>query len=53
VDAYFDGLSRLTTIKFATVTEAAALLSGRNMAGVAQDVPKVHGGLVGSHHRER
>jgi peptidoglycan/xylan/chitin deacetylase (PgdA/CDA1 family) len=53
VDAYFDGLSRLTTVKFATVTEAAALLSGRNMAGVAQDVPKVHGGLVGSHHRER
>ncbi|HEV8400328.1 MAG TPA: hypothetical protein VGQ18_10895 [Gemmatimonadales bacterium] len=51
LEAYVDGLSRLTTVKFATVSEAAALLGERNMASVAQDVPKVHDGLVGSHHR--
>lgn len=36
---YFEGLSRLTPIRFATVGEAAVLLGGRNMASVAQDVP--------------
>lgn len=52
LETYFHGLSRLTTVKFATVTEAAALLSGRHMARVAQDVPHVRPGLVESHHRE-
>ena len=46
LEAYFDGLSRLTNVKFATVTEAAALLGGRHMAKVAQDVPQLHAGLV-------
>jgi hypothetical protein len=53
LDAYFDGLWRLTTVRFATVSEAAALLSERHMAGVAQDVPIVPPGLMGSHHREQ
>lgn len=53
LEAYFDGLSRLTTVKFATVSEAAALLGGRNMAGVAQDVPILDSGLMESHHREQ
>ena len=53
LEAYFEGLARLTTVKFATVTEAAALLGGCNMAGVAQDVPILHAGLMESHHREQ
>jgi len=48
LEAYFDGLSRLTNVRFATVTEAAALLGGRHMANVAQDVPRVHAGVVES-----
>ena len=46
LEAYFEGLSRLTTVKFATVSEAAALLGGRHMANVAQDVPQAHAGVV-------
>jgi hypothetical protein len=49
--AYFDGLSRLTSVRFATVSEAVALLGERNMAGVAQDVPQLTMKLVGSNHR--
>jgi len=48
LEAYFEGLSRLTTVKFATVSEAAALLGGRHMANVAQDVPQVHAGVIES-----
>ena len=43
LESYFTGLSRLTKVKFATVSEAAALLDGRNMASVAQDVPRLAG----------
>ncbi len=46
LEAYFDGLVRLTTVKFATVSEAAVLLGGRHMANVAQDVPQLHAGFV-------
>jgi len=53
LDAYFNGLSRLADVEFATVHEAAALLGGRNMAGMAQDVPIPGPGLMGSHHREQ
>ena len=51
IEAYVDGLSRLTNVTCVTVSEAAALLDGRNMADVAQDVLYRSAGLMGSHHR--
>jgi hypothetical protein len=46
LEAYFEGLSRLTNVRFATVSEAGTLLGGRNIASVAQDVPHLHAGMV-------